>query len=267
MKLARLATPAGPAWASCRGDAFYEVSWIEGKPHDTGVAIPRAKLLAPVEPPVILAIGQNYSKHAEETGARPTQFPVVFVKTPNTLCNPGEDILIPRKLRSDKVDFEGELAFVISKIAKNVPRELAANYILGLTIANDISARDWQKEWGGSQWIKGKSFDTFCPIGPYVLSLDEFEHWRHLRLTTRVNGEILQDAYTDEVIYDIPALVEFLSGSTTLLPGTVVLTGTPEGVGMARTPPRWLQPGDSVEVEIEGIGVLANQMVEEAVTA
>jgi len=263
MKLARLATSHGPEWASFRDGGYYQVTWVDGRPQETGKALSERRLLAPVEPPVILAIGRNYREHAAETGASIGEYPVLFVKTPNALSNPGDDIVLPRKLRSDKVDYEGELAFVISKQAKNVSKTDAMDYVVGFTIANDVSARDWQKEWGGSQWIKGKSFDSFCPIGPYVVTLDEFENWSRLRLTTRVNGEVVQEGNTDDLIFDIPTLIEFLSGSTTLYPGTVVLTGTPHGVGMARTPPRWLEPGDTVEVEIEGIGTLVNHVVEE----
>jgi len=123
-----------------------------------------------------------------------------------------------------------------------------------------VSARDWQKQWGGSQWCRGKSFDTFAPLGPYLVTSDEIPNPNNLRLTTRVNGEVLQDSSTADMIFDIPALVEFLSGETTLAPGTVILTGTPSGVGLGRNPPRWLQPGDLVEVKIEGIGTLSNSV-------
>jgi 2-keto-4-pentenoate hydratase/2-oxohepta-3-ene-1,7-dioic acid hydratase in catechol pathway len=264
MKLARLSTPNGPTWASFANGGYQKVEWKDGKSVSTGEAV-EGSLLAPVQPPVIYAIGQNYRRHAAESGADIGQYPVVFIKTPNTLSNPGDDIVLPRKLRSDKVDYEGELGFVISKTAKNVRKEDALDHILGFTIANDVSARDWQREWGGTQWIKGKGFDTFCPVGPYVVTLDEFDDWKKLRLQTRISGETLQDWTTDDLIYDIPTLVEFLSGSTTLLPGTLVITGTPHGVGMARTPPRWLKAGDDVEIEIEGIGVLRNPVVEESV--
>ena len=128
-------------------------------------------------------------------------------------------------------------------------------------MANDISARDWQKDWGGSQWCRGKSFDTFAPLGPCVVTTDEIPDPNTLRITTRVNGETLQDSNTGDMIFDVPALIEFLSGDTTLPVGTVIMTGTPSGVGVGRTPQRWLQPGDRVEVEIEGIGILSNPVV------
>jgi 2-keto-4-pentenoate hydratase/2-oxohepta-3-ene-1,7-dioic acid hydratase in catechol pathway len=265
MILVRLETESAPVWAARQGDEFFAVKWIDGTPMATDERVNGARLLAPVDPPVILAIGLNYRHHAEETGAEIPKFPVLFVKTPNTLIGPEEPILLPKKLASHKVDFEGELAFVISKKAKNVPKEQAMDYVLGFTIANDVSARDWQKDWGGSQWIKGKSFDNFCPVGPNLVTPDEFDDWRRLSLKTTVSGKLMQDWYTDDLIFDIPTLIEFLSGSTTLLPGTLVLTGTPQGVGVARTPPRFLHAGDIVEVEIEGIGCLRNPVIEETV--
>jgi 2-keto-4-pentenoate hydratase/2-oxohepta-3-ene-1,7-dioic acid hydratase in catechol pathway len=161
-------------------------------------------------------------------------------------------------LRSEKVDYECELAVVIGKTCKNVSRTKALEYVLGYTCGNDVSARDWQLERSGGQWCRGKSFDTFAPLGPCLATPDELPCPLALRIRTEVNGETLQDWNTSDMIFDVPALIEFLSGSTTLLPGTVILTGTPHGVGMARTPPRWLRPGDVVSVEIEGIGRLTN---------
>ena len=167
-------------------------------------------------------------------------------------------------LRSDRVDYECELAVVIGRAARNVPREHALDYVLGYTCANDVSARDWQKEGGGGQWCRGKSFDTFCPLGPCLVTRDELANPNALRISTRIGGEVLQDSNTADMIFDVPTLIEFLSGSTTLLPGTVIITGTPQGVGMARNPPRWLQAGDNVTVEIESIGQLTNPVVEES---
>ncbi len=229
---------------------------------DTGERI-TGKLLAPLEPRAILCIGLNYKKHAEETNAPIPKHPVLFFKNPGALQNPGNPILLPRKLRSDKVDYECELAVVIGKTARNVSRERAYDYILGYTCANDVSARDWQKQDGGGQWCRGKSFDTFLPLGPVLVTADEIADPHALSISTRVNGETLQHSSTGDMIFDIHTLIEFLSASTTLLPGTVILTGTPSGVGMARNPQRWLQPGDSVEVEITSIGTLKNTVVEE----
>jgi len=135
--------------------------------------------------------------------------------------------------------------------------------VLGYTIANDVSARDWQKQWGGSQWCRGKTFDTFCPLGPALVTPSAIKNPNNLALRTRVNGVTLQESNTRDMIFPVDELIEFLSGSTTLEPGTVILTGTPEGVGMGRTPPIYLKPGDVVEVEIEGIGVLSNPVIEE----
>jgi len=220
-------------------------------------------LLAPVEPPVILCIGLNYRKHAEETGAKIPSYPVLFIKNPAALQHPGAPIVLPRHLRSDEVDYECELAVVIGKRCKNVSKAQALDYVLGYTCANDVSSRDWQKEKGGSQWCRGKSFDTFCPLGPVLVTKDEIPDPNALRLRTEVSGETLQDWSTSDMIFDVPTLIEFLSGSMTLLPGTVILTGTPQGVGMARTPKRWLQPGETVSIEIEKIGALVNPVEEE----
>jgi 2-keto-4-pentenoate hydratase/2-oxohepta-3-ene-1,7-dioic acid hydratase in catechol pathway len=222
-----------------------------------------AKLLAPIQPAAIICIGLNYRRHAQETNAKIPQFPVVFFKGPNTVQHPGEPILLPRQLRSEEVDYECELAVVIGRRCKNVPRAKALEYVLGYTCANDVSARDWQKEKGGGQWCRGKTFDTFCPLGPCLVTADEIPDPNSLALRTVINGETLQEGNTNDMIFDVPALIEFLSGSTTLLPGTVILTGTPHGVGMARTPRRWLCPGDSVNVEIERIGTLTNPVAEE----
>jgi 2-keto-4-pentenoate hydratase/2-oxohepta-3-ene-1,7-dioic acid hydratase in catechol pathway len=221
------------------------------------------QVLAPVQPAAILCIGLNYRQHAEETKAQIPQFPVLFMKQPAAVQHPGQPIVLPRRLRSNQVDFEAELAVVIGKRCKNVTKSAALDYVLGYTCANDVSARDWQKDFGGSQWCRGKTFDTFCPLGPHLVTRDEIPNPNALRLRTSVNGETLQDANTNDMIFDVPTLIEFLSGSTTLLPGTVILTGTPSGVGLARTPPRWLQPGDSVTIEIERIGQLTNPVLEE----
>ena len=216
------------------------------------------KLLAPVVPTQILGIGLNYRRHAEETGAKAPEYPIVFAKSLNTVQNPGDPIQLPTTLRSDEVDYEGELAVVIGKVGKNVPRERALEHVLGYTCANAVSARDWQMKRGGSQWMRGKSFDTFCPLGPCLVTPDEIPDPNALRLKTTLNDQTVQDWNTDDMIFDVPALIAFLSASTTLLPGTVILTGTPQGVGLARTPPLGLQPGDTVSVELEGIGTLTN---------
>jgi 2-keto-4-pentenoate hydratase/2-oxohepta-3-ene-1,7-dioic acid hydratase in catechol pathway len=220
-------------------------------------------LLAPIEPKTIYGIGLNYRKHAEETGAKIPEKPIVFLKSPTTVQNPEGPIILPRHLRSDQVDYECELAVVIGYECKNVSRADAMNYVLGYTIANDVSARDWQKQWGGSQWCRGKGFDTFCPLGPALVTPAGLKNPNDLAITTRVNGKTLQESNTRDMIFHVAELIEFLSGSTTLEPGTVILTGTPEGVGMGRKPPVYLKPGDVVEVEIEGIGILRNPVIDE----
>jgi 2-keto-4-pentenoate hydratase/2-oxohepta-3-ene-1,7-dioic acid hydratase in catechol pathway len=227
--------------------------------------IPVKKLLAPLLPPAILCIGLNYLKHMAEMGAPRPQHPVLFLKNPAAVQNPGDPILIPTHLASTQVDWECELAVVIGKRAKNVARAQALDYVLGYTAANDVSARDWQKDWGGGQWCRGKSFDTFCPLGPAIVTRDEIPNPNALRLRTLVNGRTLQDSNTGDMIFDVPALIEFLSGSTTLLPGTVILTGTPSGVGTGMKPPQYLKAGARVAVEVERIGELANPVEMEPV--
>lgn len=229
----------------------------------TAQSVTVCRLLTPIEPRALICIGLNYRQHATETKALFPQFPVVFYKNPASVQHPDEPIVLPRWLASAKVDYECELAVVIGRAAKNVPREKALEYVLGYTCANDVSARDWQKEGGGSQWCRGKSFDTFCPLGPCLVTPDELPNPNALRISTRVGEELLQDCSTSDMIFDVPTLIEFLSGSTTLLPGTVILTGTPHGVGMARQPPRFLVAGDMVTIEIEGIGKLTNPVAEE----
>ena len=220
-------------------------------------------LCTPVEPRTIYCIGLNYRKHAEESGAKIPTHPVVFLKSPTAVQDPEGPIILPRHLRSDKVDFEAELAVVIGIECKNVSRADALNYVLGYTAANDISARDWQKDWGGSQWCRGKTFDTFCPMGPALVTPASIKDPNNLAIKTRVNGVTMQESNTRDMIFSVAEIIEFLSGSTTLEPGTLILTGTPEGVGMGRKPPVYLKAGDIVEVEIEGIGVLRNPVIEE----
>lgn len=224
----------------------------------TGEKAVVVKGLAPVAPPAVYCTGLNYRRHAEETGARIPQFPVLFMKAPSAVQNPGDPILLPTRLASHEVDYECELAVVIGKAAKNVSKADALKYVAGYTCANDVSARDWQVRFGGSQWCRGKTFDTFLPLGPCLVTPDEIPDPNALRIRTFLNGVTMQEESTADMIFDVPTLIEFFSGSTTLLPGTVILTGTPSGVGMARKPPVWLKPGDQVGIEIEKIGTLTN---------
>ncbi|MCH2157102.1 MAG: fumarylacetoacetate hydrolase family protein, partial [Opitutales bacterium] len=181
----------------------------------------------------------------------------------NAVQNPNQPILLPRTLVSHKVDYEAELAVIIGRAARNVKPEQALDYVLGYTVANDVSARDWQFEWGEGQFSRGKTFDTFCPLGPCMVTTDEIENPNDLSMRTRVNGELRQETNTGDMIFDIPTLISFLSGSTTLVPGTVILTGTPSGVGAAQKPPAFLKEGDRVDISIDGIGTLSNPVKEE----
>ena len=236
-----------------------------GAHHVTADRAEITKLLAPVAPTQILCVGLNYRRHAEESKAKVPERPILFVKGINALQHPGDPILIPQHLRSDEVDYECELAVVIGRACKNVSRADALDYVLGYTCSNDVSARDHQLKLGGGQWCRGKFFDTFAPLGPRLVTPDEIPQPNALKIATILNGERVQDWTTSDMIFDVPALIEYLSGSTTLPPGTVILTGTPHGVGMAAKPgPRWLRPGDIVSVEIEGIGTLTNPVALES---
>jgi 2-keto-4-pentenoate hydratase/2-oxohepta-3-ene-1,7-dioic acid hydratase in catechol pathway len=224
----------------------------------TDEQFPIERLLAPIVPPDILCIGLNYREHAAESGSTIPKNPMLFIKASNSLNNPFDPIPIPRM--SSLIDYEGELVVVIGKAAKHVKRENALEHVLGYSIANDVSARDWQrdKDLGGGQFARGKSFDGFCPLGPCIVTRDEIANPNKLRLRTLLNEQVMQDKNTDDMIFDVPTLIESLSSTMTLRPGTVILTGTPEGVGMGRKPPVWMKEGDTVAVEIEGIGRLEN---------
>ena len=234
-----------------------------GARRETGRALKVEKLLAPLVPTDILCIGLNYREHAAESGSGIPENPVLFIKASNTLNNPGDPIPIPK--RSSQIDYEGELAVVIGKTAKHVSRADALSYVLGYACANDVSARDWQREksLGGGQFARGKSFDGFCPLGPGIVTADEVPNPNALRLRTLLNGQVMQDHTTGDMIFDVPTLIESLSSTRTLRPGAVIMTGTPHGVGFARKPPVWLKPGDTIEVELERIGRLSNPVTSE----
>ncbi|MBW6486984.1 MAG: fumarylacetoacetate hydrolase family protein [Syntrophobacterales bacterium] len=222
-----------------------------------------SQLLSPLAPPNILAVGLNYGRHAEETKVSRPEIPVLFIKATTSVIGTGETIVLPAA-GPDQVDYEAELAIVIGKKAKNVRREDALKYVLGYSCANDVSARDWQIEKQKRQWSRGKSFDTFCPLGPCIVTCDEIPSPNNLRICSILNGKIMQNSNTADMIFDIPALISDLSQSLTLLPGTVILTGTPEGVGFARKPPVFLRDGDEIVIEIEKIGRLVNRVGTEA---
>jgi 2-keto-4-pentenoate hydratase/2-oxohepta-3-ene-1,7-dioic acid hydratase in catechol pathway len=222
------------------------------------------RLLAPLVPKDILCIGLNYREHAAESGSPIPVNPMLFIKASNTLSNPGDAIPVPH--RSTQIDYEAELAVVIGKTAKNVSKANALDYVLGYTCANDVSARDWQREkdLGGGQFARGKSFDGFCPLGPWIVTKDEIPNPNALRIRCLLNGQVMQDHTTGDMIFDVPTLIESLSSTMTLRAGAVILTGTPQGVGFARKPPVWLKKGDSVSVELEKIGTLMNSVTNEA---
>lgn len=216
------------------------------------------KLLAPVAAPNIVCIGWNYKPHAREAEMKLPEKPLIFIKTTTALAGPDNNIVLP-EIAPDNVDYEGELAIIIGKKAKNVSEENAKDYIFGYSIANDVSARDCQLHID-SQWARGKSFDTFCPLGPVAVRGIDGEN---LKIQTRLNGKLMQDSNTSNMIFGIRKLVSYISHNMTLLPGTIILTGTPEGVGFSRKPPVWLRAGDTVEIEIENIGTLKNTVVRE----
>jgi 2-keto-4-pentenoate hydratase/2-oxohepta-3-ene-1,7-dioic acid hydratase in catechol pathway len=261
----RIKSAAGDShYARKEGDSYHLLSGSPlGHPTATGECLQASGFLAPIVPRTIFAIGLNYRDHAVEMKKPIPDHPVVTMKNPASLLDPGAAIQLPRHLRSEAVDFECELAVIIGKPCKNANLANALDFVFGYTVANDVSARDWQHIHGGGQWCKGKSFDTFCPLGPCVVAREAIADPNKLRLTSRLNGELMQDSSTAEMIFSIPELIVFLSGSMTLMPGTIILTGTPAGVGTARQPPRYLRAGDFIEVAIEGIGSLGNPVVEE----
>lgn len=265
MKIVRYLDAGGDTRFGCQHDD--SVTRAEGGLfsglQDTGEQADVAKVLAPLDPPDIICIGLNYRKHAAEGNSPIPEYPVVFMKNTGAVQNPGDPIVLPRRLASDAVDYECELGVVIGKECYNVSKADALDYVMGYTCANDISARDWQKDYGGSQWCRGKTFATFCPFGPCLVTPDEIPDPNALGIKTVLNGQVMQDWNTDDMIFDVPTLIEFLSGSTRLVPGTLILTGTPHGVGMARKPPVLLKDGDEVTVTIDQIGSLTNPVIDE----
>jgi 2-keto-4-pentenoate hydratase/2-oxohepta-3-ene-1,7-dioic acid hydratase in catechol pathway len=228
-----------------------------GEPLGDEVLIPagEVRLAAPIpRPGKFICVGLNYSDHAAETGAAIPVRPILFAKFANAIVGPGEPVVIPPI--TEKPDYEAELCFVIGRTAKNVSRDEALSYVAGYTCVNDVSARDLQIQDG--QWLPGKFLDTFAPMGPCLVTADEIPDPQALAIRLRLNGETVQDSSTAQMIFGVAELVHRLSQMVTLEPGDVVITGTPPGVGMARKPPLWLKDGDQMEVEIEGIGVLAN---------
>ena len=220
------------------------------------VPLDQAKLKAPVIPGKIVAIGRNYAEHAAELGNALPPAPIIFAKFPSAVIGPGETITW-RSSITTQVDWEAELAVVIGKRAKDVSEADALNYIFGYCVGNDISARDLQLR-VDSQWTRGKSLDTFCPLGPYIVTRDEIADVQNLAVKTTVNGEVMQDGNTKHMIFKVAYLISYCSQMFTLEPGDIIMTGTPSGVGDGRKPPRYLADGDVVTVSVEGIGEVSN---------
>jgi 2-keto-4-pentenoate hydratase/2-oxohepta-3-ene-1,7-dioic acid hydratase in catechol pathway len=249
------------------GDDLTTAEWMVGNPFDEltpeGRTATVARILSPLAPTDlgdILCIGLNYRKHADESNMAYPERPILFSKTRSTVIGPDEAIICPAI--SNEVDYEAELAVVIGKAAKNVSEADALDYVYGYTCANDVSARDWQLRLD-RQWVRGKSFDTFCPLGPILVTADEICDPNRLNIAMKLSGETVQASNTVDMIFSVAQIVSYLSQGMTLPPGTVILTGTPEGVGMGRTPNRWLRPGDTCEVTIENIGTLRNPVIGE----
>lgn len=221
------------------------------------VALEDARLTAPVpRPGKLICIGLNYRDHALEQGAPVPESPIVFSKFTTSIIGPEDTVVIPPACTQP--DFEAELAVVIGRTAKNVARARAYEHVFGYCAFNDVSGRDFQ--FADKQWQRGKSCDTFAPMGPFVATREEIKDPQGLGIRLRLNGEIMQNSRTDQLIFGVPELVEFLSASITLEPGDIIATGTPPGVGFARKPPVYLKAGDRMEVEIDGLGVLANNV-------
>ncbi|MGA9672197.1 MAG: fumarylacetoacetate hydrolase family protein [Terracidiphilus sp.] len=217
-------------------------------------------LRAPLpNPPRVFAIGLNYRDHAIESGMDIPTTPVVFFKLPTAIIGPGEPIVLPKN--STQPDYEAEFAFVIGKGGYRIPASAWRDHVYGYTIVNDVSARDVQ--FATTQWSLSKSFPTFCPLGPAIVTADEIADPHDLNISLTIDGEQLQNSNTRELVFKIPELVEYLSSITPLLPGDIVSTGTPPGVGLGRTPKRWLKPGETVTITIEGLGALTNPVVAE----
>ena len=263
MKIARIETENGiVTLAVLQADGSLlraEGGLLEGNVVVTSEVVKPKRWLAPLEPRALFCIGRNYAAHAAEGGAPPPDYPILFMKNPNAAIGHEETICLP-KVCEDEVDYEGELVVVIGRAARDVPKEKALDYVLGYTIGHDVSARIWQDQKGGSQWCRGKGFDTFAPMGPVLVTPDDMPDLASLSVVTKLNGNEVQNGKTKNMIFDVPTLISFLSQDTTLLPGTVIMTGTPEGIGWARTPKLSLHRGDTVTIEITGIGLLSNSV-------
>jgi 2-keto-4-pentenoate hydratase/2-oxohepta-3-ene-1,7-dioic acid hydratase in catechol pathway len=235
--------------------------WLSSPPRGERFDPAKTRLSAPIpKPPKIICIGLNYRDHAAESKMPIPDVPTVFAKFANTVTGHLHPIVLPKN--SAKPDYEAEFAVVIGKGGRHIPEDRWREHVFGYTIVNDVSARDFQMQ--TSQWTMGKTFDTFAPMGPVIVTASEIEDPHKLAISLTVNGEIMQSSNTSNLIFGVPQLIAFLSSVMTLTPGDIISTGTPGGVGFARKPPRWLQPGDEVAVQVEGIGRLVNPVVAEA---
>lgn len=235
--------------------------FIRNAPKESTAALDAVTLMAPVpRPPKLICVGLNYRDHAIESKMQIPSVPTIFNKFPNVVIGPGEPIVLPKN--STKPDYEAEFAFVIGKPGRHIPAPRWQEHVFGYTIVNDVSARDFQMQ--TSQWLMGKTFDTFAPMGPWIVTEDEIADPHALDIRMTINGEVLQNSNTRELIFRIPELIEFLSSVVTLEPGDIVSTGTPAGVGFGHKPPRWLRPGDECVVTVAGVGELRNPCVAEA---
>lgn len=227
-------------------------SWLENNKSQNKLVPEGTRLGPPVKKPSkIICIGLNYAKHAEESGAVVPDEPVIFFKATSAIVGPNDDLIIPRN--STKTDWEVELGVVIGKKASYVSKEEAMNHVAGYVLHNDYSEREFQLERAG-QWVKGKSCDTFAPLGPYVVTKDEIKDPQNLRLWLKLNGEIKQQSNTSDMVFDVPTVVSYLSQFMSLMPGDIISTGTPFGVGMGLSPQRYVRPGDEIELGIDGLG-------------
>ena len=242
-------------------DAMDRVTrWLAHPPGGERLDVGTTRLLAPIpRPPKIICIGLNYRDHAAESNLPVPETPTVFSKFPTSVIGPGHPIVLPKN--STKPDYEAEFAVVIGKGGRYIPEERWREHVFGYTIINDVSARDFQM--ATSQWMIGKTFDTFCPMGPAIVTADEIEDPHKLAISLSIGGEVLQNSNTSNLIFGVPQIISYLSSVFTLEPGDVIATGTPAGVGFARTPPRWLKSGDEVRIAIEGLGELVNPVLAE----
>jgi len=241
------------------GESFFRDGWLD---RAAEISDPEETIDAPLTYPVsqpskIVCLGRNYAEHAKEGGSDNPEKPLLFCKTRNALSGPRDPILLPKS--STQIDWEVELAVIIGREGKGIRQEEAFDYIAGYSVMNDVSGR--QAQFSDEQWYRGKSFDTFAPLGPAVVTRDEVENVDDLRLTATVDGELMQDGNTRDLIFKIPFILEYLSRDITLLPGDIISTGTPSGVGIFRTPPVVLEAGNVVECSIEGIGTIRNEVI------